>query len=286
MKIGNLDISSFKVGAADCSIYLGNVKLYPAEEPPTPAFNGKWKATYTGGTTSSAECDSSSAITYEEITLTDLVSVQIGDCVTNIGSLAFNGCRSLTNITIPNSVTSIGNGAFSSCYSLTSVTIPSGVTSYGDGSTFYQCSGLTSVTINCEEVIAWFSGNTSIREVVIGNNAKNINQSAFYGCGGITSVTIGSGVTSIGQYAFRNCRALTSVTIPDSVASISNYAFRDCTGFTSIKIMATIPPTLGGSGVFNNTNNCPIYVPASSVSAYQSASRWSSYASRIQAIPT
>lgn len=29
MKIGNLDINSFKVGGADCSIYLGDVKMYP-----------------------------------------------------------------------------------------------------------------------------------------------------------------------------------------------------------------------------------------------------------------
>ena len=36
MKIGNLDISSFKVGGADCSIYLGDTKLYPTDVPPTP----------------------------------------------------------------------------------------------------------------------------------------------------------------------------------------------------------------------------------------------------------
>lgn len=39
MKIGNLDISSFKVGSSDCKIYLGNTKLYPSEEPPTPTDN-------------------------------------------------------------------------------------------------------------------------------------------------------------------------------------------------------------------------------------------------------
>jgi len=40
MKIGNLDISSFKVGGADCSIYLGDTKLYPSEEPtPTPTYH-------------------------------------------------------------------------------------------------------------------------------------------------------------------------------------------------------------------------------------------------------
>lgn len=36
IKLGNLDISAFKVGGADCSIYLGDTKLYPSEEP-TPA---------------------------------------------------------------------------------------------------------------------------------------------------------------------------------------------------------------------------------------------------------
>lgn len=36
IKIGNLDISSFKLGGDDCSIYLGSVKLYPSEEPTPP----------------------------------------------------------------------------------------------------------------------------------------------------------------------------------------------------------------------------------------------------------
>ncbi len=35
IKIGNLDISAFKVGSGDCTIYLGDTKLYP-NEPPTP----------------------------------------------------------------------------------------------------------------------------------------------------------------------------------------------------------------------------------------------------------
>jgi len=35
IKIGNTDISAFKVGGADCSIYLGDTKLYPQSQPPT-----------------------------------------------------------------------------------------------------------------------------------------------------------------------------------------------------------------------------------------------------------
>jgi hypothetical protein len=47
-------------------------------------------------------------------------------------------------------------------------------------------------------------------------------------------------------------------------------------------IRATTPPALG-EDPFLSTNNCPIYVPAASLTDYQTA--WSSYASRIQAIP-
>lgn len=186
--------------------------------PPTPSFDGKWLATYLDSHTESAQCDSSSsAITSGEISKTDLVSVDIGDCVTIINTSAFDSCGSLTELTIPNSVTSIGDAAFQNCSSLTSVTIPNSVTSIG--------------------------------------------LQAFNNCSSLTSVTIGGGVTSIGGRAFRYCSSLTSVTIE-----------------------ATTPPTLG-STIFYKANNVIIYVPADSVNAYQSASGWSTYASRIQAIP-
>ena len=133
------------------------------------SFTGKWIATYSGGTTSSAECDASSAITENEITLTDLVSVEIGDCVTSIGEWTFFGCNSLTNCTIGSGVTSIGERAFAVCASLTSITIPNSVTSIG-GVAFGDCISLTSINIP--------SGVTSIGE------------NAFAFCNSLTSVTV------------------------------------------------------------------------------------------------
>lgn len=38
IKLGNIEAKYIKVGGADCSIYLGDTKLYPSEEP-TPASN-------------------------------------------------------------------------------------------------------------------------------------------------------------------------------------------------------------------------------------------------------
>ena len=164
---------------------------------------------------------------------------------------------------IGNCVTTIDGYAFYKCYNLTSCTIPNSVTSIGNHA-FESCSSLTSVTIP--------------------NSVTSINSGAFAGCSSLASCTIGSGVTSIKFSAFAVCSSLTSVTIPNSVTSIDTYAFYKCTSLTSITVEATTPPTLGSS-TLDDTNNCPIYVPSGSVNTYKSASGWSDYSSRIQAIP-
>ena len=97
-----------------------------------------------------------------------------------------------------------------------SITIPSSikvndgeytVTSIGVNA-FYECSGLTSVTIP--------------------NSVTSIGNSAFYECSDLTSITIPNSVTSIGTSAFESCSSLTSITIPNSVTSIGSSAFISC----------------------------------------------------------
>ena len=135
--------------------------------------------------------------------------------VTSIGSGAFRDCSGLTSVTIPNSVTSIS--AFEGCSGLAEIKVANGnsvydsrndcnaiietstntlivgckntiilesVTSIG-GCAFYDCSGLTSVTIP--------------------NSVTSIGGFAFCGCSGLTSVTIPNSVTTIGQIAFLGC---------------------------------------------------------------------------------
>lgn len=103
----------------------------------------------------------------------------------------------------------------------------------------------------------------------------------FYGNSSLTSVTFPSTLTSIGVGAFEHCTGLTSLKIPSSVTYINAEAFYGCSGLTGITVEATTPPALGGSNVFDLTNNCPIYVSCASAAAYQIA--WSDYASRIVA---
>lgn len=95
------------------------------------------------------------------------------------------------------------------------------------------------------------------------------------------------GVTEISVYVFYNYSPLISITIPASVTSIGDYAFSSCSKLASVTMLRTTPPTLGGTSVFSSTSSAlVIYVPAESVNAYKAKSRWSNYASRIQAIPS
>ena len=199
----------------------------------------------------------------------------IPNTVTSIGDYAFSGSSNLTSITIPSLVTSIGNDAFYGCSGLTSITIPNSVTTINDGA-FQNCSALTSVTL--------------------GNGVISIGYDAFSGCSSLISITIPDSVTTINDGAFIQCIDLDTISIGNGVTSIGYSAFQDCENLTSITITATTPPDLGsgmasgggggtGAGVFDYTNDCPIYVPAASLTAYQTAINWSAYASRIQAIP-
>ena len=248
-----------------------------------PPFEGKFKATYSDSHVESAECDSSSEIKENEIDKANLVSVEVGNCATSIGQQVFYGCSSLTSVTMPNSVTSIGTSAFRDCSGLTSIVIPSGVTSISQGA-FNSCTSLTSVTMPSSVAIIGiyaFYSCTSLTSITIPNSVDSIGGYAFRDCTSLRSIAIPNSVTSIGSAAFRNCYRLTSVTIPDSVTSIGTDAFRNCYGLTSITVESTTPATLGNYA-FNNTNNCPIYVPSGSVDAYKTA--WPDYSSRITAI--
>lgn len=130
-----------------------------------------------------------------------------------------------------------------------------------------------------------FYGCTNLESVTI-PAVYQVGPQAFSGCASLASVTILEGLTSIGNNAFEDCTSLTDVTIPSTVINMGG-AFKGCTSLETVTVKATTPPGLAQADPFDGcTSLTAIYVPAESVTAYQTDQYWDNYASIIQAIPS
>lgn len=179
---------------------------------------------------------------------------------------AFESCESLKTLIFPNDIVGIGDSAFSHT-SVKSVIIPDSVISYGNGV---------------------FDTATSLRSVHFpdGFNLEICKTFGFRSCSSLTSIIIPEAETLIDQSAFRYCSQLEEITIPENVTRINTFAFDGCPKMKAYHFKSTTPPTLANRNAFNGIpNDTIIYVPQGSLSAYQSATNWSNYASQMQEEP-
>ncbi|MDE7131260.1 MAG: leucine-rich repeat protein, partial [Lachnospiraceae bacterium] len=202
-----------------------------------------------------------------------LMTLSLGDKVTEIGERAFYGCESLPRISGMAGVTEIGVEAFSDCGSLTQVTLPMGIDVIHEGA--FRYTGLQSVTIPASVVSieknAFYDSKLKEINFTEGGGLQTIGESAFEGCRqlqslslpgsletvgdrafaycvALESVAVGSGV--IGENAFYGCSNLTEVLFSDKVTEIGSYAFGSCTKLESL----LIPDSVGtiGSNAFDS----------------------------------
>ncbi len=170
--------------------------------------------------------------------------------------------ETVRNGLITYTVISIGSSAFYECTGLTSVTIPESVTSISSNA-FYYCSGLTQFEVAegneyyCSvdgvlftkdmTTLIQFPAASTMTSYTIPESVTEIDYRSFYQCTGLTSVTIGNSAIEIGEYAFYECTGLTSVTIGKSVTTIGRNAFHKCTGLTELNFNATACSSAGSS---------------------------------------
>lgn len=175
----------------------------------------------------------------------NIKSVKVSD-VTALGKSAFQACKNLTSVSFPN-VTTIGDHAFRICTDLVRVSFP---------------------------------------------KATSIGVGTFYGCTDLVSVTFPN-VTSLGNDAFRYCSNLTIASFPKltqiDAGSTSwlkkSGAFLECAYLTTLYIGTETSTvcTLGKGALQGCDSLTDIYVPASLVDSYKSATNWSNYADKIKA---
>lgn len=118
-----------------------------------------------------------------------------------------------------------------------------------------------------------------------------IGDAAFANCTNLSQISFPE-CTSIGYQAFIYCYSLTQVSFP-KCTNISAFAFYGCSRLLSLYFLGNSIITLSSSNAFINTpltdNSYTelfgnIYVPATLLATYKTATNWVYYSSRIVGI--
>jgi hypothetical protein len=243
----------------------------------------------------------------------NLSEVHLGSSLKTIGAWAF-GTTNLGDIDfLPDGLQRIGAGAFQACHP-TTVVIPEsveylGVSTKGNfpmGNPFYDCYEIETfvgkfATEDGKALIETSSdGKTYLISYAVGRNDDSyvvpvvdaISYFAFWGASSLIRIELPSSLETLYDCAFYACRSLKNVTIPSGIQAIGGSAFGACKNLEWIMIESTTVPSprsphayyYGPGNMFPSTGTYDIYVPDSSVSAYQTAEYWSAYADRIKPI--
>lgn len=213
---------------------------------------------------------------------TALSSVNFPKLVT-IAQYAFQNCTALTEFD-GEEVTTIATYAFTGCSALTSFNLPKAksVGAYafnGAGASHISLPSMTSMSSGA------FRGSRFVSVDL--PNVTNVANNAFRAQGYIKRVTFPKAVSTSSE-AMRNCTALEYVDFP-VLTAFGTYTFQDCTKLATLILRTTskVVP-LGNANILGNTaiaaGNGHVYVPASLLSGYQTATNWSTYANQIRAI--
>lgn len=224
-----------------------------------------------------------------------LHDIDLGNGVQTIGQYAFRyagyvyASNYITEIKIPKSVTYIGNSAFSQA-KMKKLVLNTTTATTIDKYAFYLSTG-NSISIDFvvgtlgEYAFSGFSGLTNVK--ISGVTTLNSNGRQFANCENLQTIEVyGTNLTIPHHFVIGG--SLTSVTL-SGISSISNtYGLNTGAAHAStrvLKMLDTTPPTIGRTSI-SNYNPTVIYVPASAVNAYKTASNWATYKNIIQAIPT
>ena len=164
------------------------------------------------------------SIGYRAFQGSGLTKVTLPSTLTTIGGQAFQNCTALGDVLMPN-VKLIGDNAFQGCTSLSRINLPNTLTDMGFH-VFDGCTNLETIEVHCNISGNWFDGMTTLKQVVLGDEVKEIAPLTFYKCTSLTDINLPNGLTTIGYDAFYEC-PITSLVLPNSATSIANSAFRN-----------------------------------------------------------
>lgn len=127
-----------------------------------------------------------------------------------------------------------------------------------------------------------FANAVQIEAISIPDAISFIGSSAFTRCTGLTNITIPNSVTQIGDSTFYECSNITNISLGANLQSIGQNAFANCSSVQDLSCSAQTPPTANANSFSNVPTNATLYVPAGSLSSYQSAQGWSQFSNIVE----
>ena len=158
---------------------------------------------------------------------------------TIVPDYTFQDCKELEEVILPETVTEIGTFAFDNCKSITSFNFHEGLEKL-KGSSFRD-TGLTEITLPSTLTSAYgaFDHAESLKKVTFADGTTEVPDGIFDTSPALEEVVLPSTVTSIGNYAFDGCKKLASFNFHEGLTRIGQSAFRE-TALTEV----TLPSTL------------------------------------------
>ena len=199
--------------------------------------------------------------------------------VTAMSDGAFADCSKMTSITLPSTISEIPSRAFYACKGLKTAILPTSLEKIGE-SAFNGCAALQNcnlpATLNEIGVYA-FHDCKALISVSIPAGVETIPVGCFENCQKLNYVRLPEGVTTIKEFAFSQCIALTTITLPASLTSVEEDAFSGAQLLNYVYPLSETPPTAEEKAFRNIPSTCVLYVPANSLSDYQTATGWKEF---------
>lgn len=227
------------------------------------------------------------------ISCSSLVSANFPICIT-VYNGAFAFCTSLENISLPNCTSIVSNNfymPFASCSALRTISLPK-ISQIA--SSLFTYLSLSSVYLSiCDKIYNSAFQSNYYLNLISAPSCSSVYQYAFRSCNSIASIDLPA-LNYIGSYAFAYCTQLNTFkmgsgrTTGATSSFISQYAFRGCWNLLSFYVLTPYVTGLSNVNVFASTPistyttstggvRGTIYVPASLLATYKTATNWLNY---------
>lgn len=218
---------------------------------------------------------------HENDLLNGTITTYTNNTLSTLRSYAFYQATSLTNVDMP-ACTTVGVAAFSGCTSLTTASFQQCTLIGSSG--FYGCTKLKNMSFPACVSVSYraFTNCTSLTTLDL-PRCTYIGGYAFQGCTRLATVSLPL-VKYIYSSTFQSCKSLATLSLPN-ISTIGSSAFASCTKLASLYMAGSQLCNLSNSTAFTGTSITStagsIFVPASLVDAYKSATNWAYFANRI-----